>query len=83
MDDTKLNEIVDAIVRELKSSGAVRPSASNAAAPVADARQGTPASTIPSFPSAVPVKPQFSNSPTSGLSIDLPLHPTRQETQRR
>ena len=65
MDDAKLNAIVDAIVRELKSSGAVRPSGSNAAAPAPIS------STIPS-PSAIPVKPQFSNSPISGLTINLP-----------
>ena len=65
MDDAKLNAIVDAIVRELKSSGAVRPSGSNAAAPAPIS------STVPS-PSAIPVKPQFSNSPISGLTIDLP-----------
>jgi ethanolamine ammonia-lyase small subunit len=69
MDDAKLAAIVDAIVRELKSSGAVRPSGSsadNAPAPV---------STALSSPSAVPVKPRIQSS-ISGLQIDLP-DPTR------
>lgn len=65
MDDAKLNAIVDAIVRELKSSGAVRSSGSDTTASAASS------STL-SAPSAVPVKPQFSNSQISNLTIDLP-----------
>lgn len=69
MDDTQLNTLVDAIVRELKASGAVKPASSS----------GTPApasATLPSS-SATSPKPQFSNSPISShlisnLSIDLP-----------
>jgi ethanolamine ammonia-lyase small subunit len=65
MDDAKLNAIVDAIVRELKSSGAVRPSASSADnAPAA-------VSTTLSSPSTVPVKPR-AQSLISTLQIDLP-----------
>lgn len=63
MDDTKLNEIVDAIVRELKAAGAVK-SASDSGTPV------SPAVTLSSS-SAVPLKPQ---SPVSRSlpTIDLP-----------
>jgi ethanolamine ammonia-lyase small subunit len=64
MDNTKLNTIVDAIVRELKASGAVRPSASDSVAPAS-------VSTTLSSPSAVPVKPH-AQSPVSSLTIDLP-----------
>ena len=62
MDDAKLAAIVDAIVRELQSSGAVRTSASASAAPV---------STSTASSSAVPVKPRTGTSTTT-LSIDLP-----------
>jgi ethanolamine ammonia-lyase small subunit len=64
MDDAKLAAIVDAIVRELQSSGAVRTSApaSPSAAPV---------STSTASSSAVPVKPRTGTSTTT-LSIDLP-----------
>jgi len=65
MDDAKLAAIVDAIVRELKESGAVRPSASdsnNAPAPVS--------STL-SASSAIPIKPRAATS-TANLNIDLP-----------
>ncbi len=63
MDDTKLNEIVDAIVRELKASGAVK-SASDSGTAVS-APISVPASSV------VPVqsRPQ---SQASSLSIDLP-----------
>lgn len=74
MDDTQLNTLVDAIVRELKASGAVK-TASSSPAPA------SPSVTL-SAPSAVPLKPQFSNSPTSGLSIDLP-DPTLTRTTPR
>lgn len=65
MDDAKLNAIVDAIVRELKSSGAVRSTGS--------ASDNAPAaiSTTLSSPSAVPVKPRTATSAVN-LSIDLP-----------
>jgi len=64
MDDTKLNAIVDAIVRELKASGVVKTAASNSAASAS-------VSTALSSPSAVPVKPRTATS-TSSLTIDLP-----------
>jgi len=63
MDDAKLNAIVDAIVRELKESGAVRPLASDSAALA-------PVSTTLSSPSAVPVKARAATS-TANLNIDL------------
>ena len=63
MDDAKLAAIVDAIVRELQASGAVKPSAS-------DSGNGSASATL-SAPSAVPVKPRSATS-TSNLSIDLP-----------
>ena len=65
MDDAKIAAIVDAIVRELRQSGAVRPSASgsdNAPVPVS--------STLPAS-SAVPVQSRAATS-TAGLTIDLP-----------
>jgi ethanolamine ammonia-lyase small subunit len=64
MDDAKLAVIVDAIVRELQAAGAVKPSASDSAAP------GSASSALSSS-SAVPVKPRTATS-TSALSIDLP-----------
>jgi ethanolamine ammonia-lyase small subunit len=67
MDDAKLNAIVDAIVRELKASGAVQPSAPTAA-PVS----WTPP-TPPSFPA---MSPTFGGS----LNIDLP-DPTTPEAR--
>ena len=70
MDDTKLNAIVEAIVRELKASGAVKTSSAASAAPVA-------VSTSSSSSSAVPVKPRSATS-TANLSIDLP-DPTLKE----
>src|SRR5262245_24021027 len=62
MDDTKLNEIVEAIVRELQASGAVKPSVTDA-----------PTSVLPSLSSSsvVPVKPRASFS-GGDLQIDLP-----------
>jgi ethanolamine ammonia-lyase small subunit len=69
MDDTQLNTLVDAIVRELKASGAVK-TASDSSAPA------SPSSAL-SSPSAVPLKPQ---SPVSSLSIDLP-DPTLPESR--
>jgi ethanolamine ammonia-lyase small subunit len=65
MDDAKLAAIVDAIVRELQSSGAVKPSASDSSSAPASV-----SSTL-SAPSAVPVKSRAATS-TAGLSIDLP-----------
>lgn len=63
MDDAKLAAIVDAIVRELQSSGAVKPSDSgNGSVSVSSAL---------SAPSAVPIKPRTATS-TGNLSIDLP-----------
>src|SRR6266545_1147901 len=64
MDDAKLAAIVDAIVRELQASGAVKTSAS-------DSAMSGPVSTTLSSSSAVPVKPRTATS-TSNLSIDLP-----------
>src|SRR5215216_1007932 len=59
MDDAKLAAIVDAIVRELQATGAVKPSSSDSVS-----------STL-SAPSAVPVKSRTATS-TANLSIDLP-----------
>ena len=64
MDDAKLAAIVDAIVRELQASGAVKSSASESAAPF-------PASTTLSPSSAVPIKPRAATS-NANLTIDLP-----------
>jgi ethanolamine ammonia-lyase small subunit len=64
MDDAKLTAIVDAIVRELQASGAVKASAPDSAAALS-------ASTASSSSSAVPVKPRPATS-TANLSIDLP-----------
>ncbi|HKG55559.1 MAG TPA: ethanolamine ammonia-lyase subunit EutC [Anaerolineales bacterium] len=64
MDDAKLAAIVDAIVRELQSSGAVRTAAPASAS-------AAPASTSTATSSAVPVKPRTGTSTTT-LSIDLP-----------
>lgn len=64
MDDVKLAAIVDAIVRELKNSGAVKNNGSNAAAPPAVSMSSSPSS-------AVPVKPRTATS-TANLTIDLP-----------
>ena len=64
MDDTRLNAIVDAIVRELKAAGAVKSSASDSATP------GSVSTALPS-PSAVPLKPRPATS-TGTLTIDLP-----------
>jgi ethanolamine ammonia-lyase small subunit len=64
MDDAKLAAIVDAIVRELKSSGAVRSNGSDSAAPAS-------AATTLSSASVVPSQPRTGIS-TPNLSIDLP-----------
>src|ERR1051325_4559533 len=64
MDDSKLNAIVDAIVRELKASGAVKTNRS-------DGTTSSSVSSTLSAPSAVPVKPRAATS-TANLSIDLP-----------
>lgn len=66
MDDAKLAAIVDAIVRELKESGAVKPSSASSSdfAPA-------PVSTTSPSPSAIPIKPRAATS-VSSLSIDLP-----------
>ena len=74
MDDTKLNAIVDAIVRELKQSGAVKTSASDSPAPASIS------TTLPSA-SAIPVKPRPATS-AANLSIDLP-DPTLSRTTPR
>ena len=64
MDDTKLAAIVDAIVRELKESGAVKPLASS---------DSTPASVSSSLSaaSAVPVKARAATS-SANITIDFP-----------
>src|SRR5215216_2882276 len=64
MDDAKLAAIVDAIVRELQSSGAVKTAAPASAS-------AAPVSTSTASSSAVPVKPRTGTSTTT-LSIDLP-----------
>jgi len=74
MDDAKLNAIVDAIVRELQASGAVKTPASDSATPASG-------STTLSSPSAVPVKPRTATS-TANITIDLP-DPTLSRTTPR
>ena len=64
MDDTKLNAIVDAIVRELKASGAVKSAGSDSGVAAPVSMGGSPSS-------AVPVKPRTATS-TANLTIDLP-----------
>ena len=64
MDDAKLAAIVDAIVRELQASGAVKKNSSESAV-------SAPVSSSLAAPSAVPVRPR-SQSQTSDLQIDLP-----------
>jgi ethanolamine ammonia-lyase small subunit len=64
MDDAKLAAIVDAIVRELKNSGAVKSAGS-------DSGVSASVSTASSPSSAVPVKPRTATS-TANLTIDLP-----------
>ncbi len=73
MDDAKLAAIVDAIVRELQASGAVKPSASDSS------KVPAPVSTTLSSPSAVPVKLRAATS-TANLSIDL-ADPTLSENR--
>ena len=72
MDDTQLAAIVDAIVRELKESGAVKPLVSGSDnTPVAATLQSDLVSTALSSASVVPVKPRAAF--TGGdLQIDLP-----------
>ncbi|RIK29674.1 MAG: ethanolamine ammonia-lyase [Anaerolineae bacterium] len=67
MNDTQLNEIVDAIVRELKASGAVtKTPASSSGTPA------SPSSTLVASP-AVPAQPRANYQlPITNLSIDLP-----------
>ena len=64
MDDAKLAAIVDAIVRELQASGAVKTNGPDSVAPAS-----VPATV--SSPSSVPIKPRI-QSPVSNLQIDLP-----------
>ena len=71
MDDVKLAAIVDAIVRELQASGAVKTNGSDSAA----------VSSSLSAPSAVPVKSRTAAS-TANLSLDLP-DPTLREHRYR
>ena len=75
MDDSKLNAIVDAIVRELQASGAVKTSASDSAAAV-------PVATTLSSPSVIPVKPRSAVTSMANLNIDLP-DPTLTRTTPR
>ncbi|MDQ2690854.1 MAG: hypothetical protein M3Y68_02355, partial [Chloroflexota bacterium] len=70
MDDAKLAAIVDAIVRELQSSGAVKTNGSLAETR-SDTAASTPAASPLSTSSAVPVKPRSTTSSAS-LNIDLP-----------
>ena len=65
MDDAKLAAIVDAIVRELQATGAVKPSGTGP--DLAPAPVSAPLSTA----SVVPAKPRNATS-TANLSIDLP-----------
>ncbi len=70
MDDAKLAAIVDAIVRELKASGAVKTNGSPAGT-MSNETAASSVSSVLSAPSAVPVKPRTATS-TANLSIDLP-----------
>ncbi|HUG33692.1 MAG TPA: ethanolamine ammonia-lyase subunit EutC [Anaerolineales bacterium] len=70
MDDTKLNEIVDAIVRELKASGAVK-SAGSPTGTMSDAAAPASNSFASSSATADPVQARTATS-TANLSIDLP-----------
>ena len=63
MDDTKIAAIIDAVVRELKASGIVKPLASSS--------DTSTAPVSPTFASAVPVKPH-AGAFDGSLSIDLP-----------
>jgi len=74
MDDAKLNAIVDAIVRELQASGAVKTSGPDSAAPA-------PVSATFVSPSAVPTKPRPATS-TANVAVDLP-DPTLSRTTPR
>ena len=65
MDDAKLAAIVDAIVRELQASGAVKTFSSDSSG-----EPGSTSTTLAS-PSAVPVKPRTATS-TANLTVDLP-----------
>jgi len=65
MDDAKLAAIVDAIVRELQATGAVKPSGTGSEPAPA------PVSSSLSTASLVPAKPRSATS-TANLSIDLP-----------
>ena len=76
MDEARLAAIVDAIVRELQSSGAVRTNGSPVGASPDSAAPASIASSL-SAPSAVPMKPRTGTS-TANLSIDLP-DPTRRD----
>ncbi|MBI1792785.1 MAG: ethanolamine ammonia-lyase subunit EutC [Chloroflexi bacterium] len=65
MDDAKLAAIVEAVVRELKAAGAVKPFASSSDTPPAPVLQtSSPASTVP-------IKPHTAAF-SGGLTIDLP-----------
>jgi len=66
MDDAKLAAIVDAIVRELKASGAVKSASSDSAAPASVSSSSTSSSA-----SVVPVQARTATS-TANLTIDLP-----------
>ncbi len=75
MDDAQLAAIVDAIVRELKESGAVKTNviAGKAKQSLASSSDfaSAPVSTALSSPSVVPVKPRATGS-SAALNIDLP-----------
>jgi ethanolamine ammonia-lyase small subunit len=64
MDDAKLAAIVDAIVRELQASGAVKPNGPDSSAAFSTITTLSPSS-------VVPIKPR-SQAPVSDLQIDLP-----------
>lgn len=66
MDDAKLAAIVDAIVRELKASGAVKSAGSDSVAPVS-----VSSASFSTSASVVPVQARVATS-ASGLTIDLP-----------
>ena len=80
MDDAKLAAIVDAIVRELQASGAVKMPAANST-PAGGSSVPTTASMSLSSPSAVAVKPRAATL-TANITIDLP-DPTLSRTTPR
>jgi ethanolamine ammonia-lyase small subunit len=77
MDDAKLNEIVDAVVRQLVAAGAVS-GASTRPEPVISFNQAAPTPVSPSTPPQSPIvtpQPPASNPPTSTLQPPTSITP--------